>query len=99
MGRILKQKVKLIQEANRRLDEQDREYEVSGSDSDREYDISKQAEELGYSKGGTANVLNELREILALWENPPTPYESDIVRWESYHKDIKNLVEKLEKDL
>jgi len=96
MGRILKQKVKLIQEANRRLDEQ-MELPPMPDKPMIEPVISN---EPAIDEGPCWDVYNDfikkLEDTLKEWEDGD--YQgSDEFRWKSYANDIKNLKVEIEK--
>ena len=40
----------------------------------------------------TSDIIEELKELLETWEEKT--YESDEARWNAYHEDVEELVEK-----
>jgi hypothetical protein len=48
--------------------------------------------EQGFGIEEPVDIVDELREILAIWEEKD--YESDEARWKAYYEDIEKLVEK-----
>ena len=61
-------------------------------------EINRQKEMMGIIKEQglgveePVDIIDELREILAMWEEKS--YESDEARWKAYYEDIEKLVEK-----
>ena len=104
MGRILRQKVKLIQEANRRLDEQMEDVPMITPDRPTTTTPAVTAavisNEPDIDEGPCWDVYNDfikkLEDTLKEWEDGD--YQgSDEFRWKSYANDIKNLKVEIEK--